>query len=177
MPAGKYDRPPFKDRFWAQVDILDPDECWEWIGTRDRHGYGKMGTNKKTKLSHRISYEMEIGEIPDGYCILHTCDNPPCCNPAHLWAGTHADNMRDMASKGRANNGRHARGGTYNHGSRNGMAKLTEDQVLEARRLHLLCDVTITELSRTYNVSQAAMSCLINGKSWKHVPFPKGLRE
>lgn len=81
-------------------------ECWEWQGTRLPSGYGRIGIAGKgqgvTDLTHRVAYRIANGEIPPGMEVCHTCDNPPCCNPDHLFLGTHADNMRDMSAKGRA---------------------------------------------------------------------------
>jgi hypothetical protein len=80
----------------------------EWQGGRDLQGYGQIfvrGQAKPTRLkAHRVSYELHVGPIPDGMCVCHTCDNPPCLNPEHLWLGTNADNTRDKTEKGRHHN-------------------------------------------------------------------------
>lgn len=75
-----------------------PDECWEWQGRRSAKGYGRGPHNEP---AHRFAYRMLVGRIPNGMLVCHHCDNPPCCNPAHLFVGTHADNMDDMVAKGR----------------------------------------------------------------------------
>lgn len=82
-------------------------DCWEWPGARNVNGYGTLATNGhgngvSKRLAHRVAYELEHGAIPEGKLIMHRCDNPPCCNPAHLQVGTDADNNRDKAAKGRA---------------------------------------------------------------------------
>lgn len=91
------------ERFWEYVNKTET--CWLWTGFRDSDGYGKfqIGTNQKKKSvrAHRFSYELVHG--PTELLVLHNCDNPPCVNPDHLYAGTHSDNMKDMYAKGRAN--------------------------------------------------------------------------
>lgn len=85
----------------------DEDECWEYEGCTNRAGYGRITIGSGPVLTHRFSYELFVGPIPDGIHVLHHRDNPPCVNPSHLWLGTHADNMADMAAKGRCpGNGR-----------------------------------------------------------------------
>lgn len=101
-------RRPLAERFWARVDVRGPDECWPWIGYLDADGYGQIaegGRCSEPLATHRVAWEQVNGPIPDGMDICHSCDNPPCCNPAHLFPGTHDDNMADMKAKGRANGG------------------------------------------------------------------------
>jgi len=90
------------DRFWEKVEVKGDDECWPWkasqVGTT---GYGQFRLNEQKPRAHRIAWFIANGTIPEGLKICHSCDNTLCCNPAHLWAGTQKENIRDMISKGR----------------------------------------------------------------------------
>lgn len=98
---------PFQDKSYMEALIKrfnegfkEEDGCWNWIwNTID--GYGRTLVKDKSLLAHRVSYELHIGEIPDGIYVLHKCDNPGCVNPDHLFLGTNTDNMRDMVNKSR----------------------------------------------------------------------------
>lgn len=92
-------------RFWRGVRRGDPDECWEWtgsrIGARINKGYGMFYDGERKVYTHRYSYEIHNGPIPLGIFVCHRCDNRPCCNPAHLFLGTNRDNVLDSLAKGR----------------------------------------------------------------------------
>lgn len=92
---------PRSNDFWSKINIKREDECWEWNCSAQKWGYGWLRIKGKNYLAHRLAYEFVHGEIPQGLHVLHKCDNPPCCNPNHLFLGTQADNVEDMKVKGR----------------------------------------------------------------------------
>lgn len=92
---------PVEGRFWSKVLKGTDQECWLWNASRIKDGYGKFSVSGVYQQSHRISWQLTNGPIPDGLCVLHRCDNPPCVNPNHLFLGTNLDNVRDMFAKGR----------------------------------------------------------------------------
>jgi len=147
-------------RIRAGVDVRGPDECWEWLRCRDKYGYGQTSVSKTKLGAHRVIWEITNGPIPPGMCVLHACDNSPCCNPGHLFLGTHADNMKDMAKKGR---GRGARG-EENHN-----AKLTDEIVLEIRRLYKAGGITQGKIAGKYGVSLPRIHYIVRRKTWRHI--------
>lgn len=101
------------ERFWPKVDRSGgPEACWPWVGTKNSAGYGRFCVSARRHprrpprvMAHRVAYRLCVGEIPAGLFVCHACDNPPCCNPAHLWLGTNADNTADRDEKGRTASG------------------------------------------------------------------------
>lgn len=157
-------RATLEERFWARVPNREPGECWEWDqgASRDRFGYGLIWRDGRYLRAHRVSWEIHHGrEIPEGMVICHTCDNPPCVNPAHLFVGTRADNMADMDAKGR-------RRAVPQPGESNGGAKLTEREVLEIRDAASRGE-GLASLMERYRVSKPTLSKIISRKSWRHV--------
>lgn len=152
------------DRFWEKVDkessqiFYNGTRCWEWTASKNITGYGKINIGGKLFGSHRFAYELTYGEIPDGLNVLHRCDNPPCCNPDHLFLGTHSDNSKDMSEKGRVSFGE-------NHWN----SKLTEERVIKIRNEFSFGNITHTELSKKYNVSRRTIGDIVNKKLWRHI--------
>ncbi len=96
---GVYNKCTGKERFWSRVNIKSKDDCWEWQAATDKNGYGRLGYKEKSgQGAHRVSWELVNGPIPDGLWVLHKCDNTKCCNPNHLYLGTHIDNVKDVAN-------------------------------------------------------------------------------
>lgn len=155
-----------KSRFWKKVDIRGEDECWPWMGAKwcgDGLLYGKLvwGSrgDQKWLHAHRVAYEFTNGAIGCGLCVCHKCDNPPCCNPKHLFLGTKTDNNADKKQKGRSANV---------VGELNPRSKLT-DEVVKEIRAWLENGVTQTFLAKKYGVTQAQIWRVKNGITWRHV--------
>lgn len=142
-------------RFWANVDKRGNSECWLWTGLRSTRGYGSIRYNGKMCIASRICYEIHHGPIPSGLCVCHTCDNPPCVNPSHLFLGTSADNAADRDAKGRHNPAR---------GSAHGGAKLTWHDVDYIRRAR----ETLRQLARKFGISISQVWRIRSGAAWSH---------
>lgn len=147
---------------WQRVDQGGPNECWEFTGATSGDGYGSVNLNGKTVGAHRIAWEAAHGPIPPGLHVLHKCDHPSCCNPGHLFLGTHADNMADRSRKGRTN--RESR----NAGSLNGYSRLTEETVRWARG-QIAAGRSRGAVARDLNVHRATVGYAVAGKTWRHV--------
>lgn len=152
--------PAVVERFWSKVDTSG--DCWPWRGGRDEDGYGQFSVNGRNVRAHRFSYELVVGPVPDGFQVCHRCDNPPCVRPSDLFLGTNAENLADMASKGRARVGDRRRTGAANP-----RAKLTEEQVREIRLRYAAGGVSQDALAAGYGVSQVAVSHIVRGLTWK----------
>lgn len=143
--------------------------CWPWTGDHNRNGYGraKVGGRKgKWRLATHLVWERENGPVPVGMQLLHRCDNPPCCNPAHLFLGTQADNVADCIAKGRARRG-------IFPGSMSNLASITEADALAIREAYARGGVYQRELGAMYGLQQSGVSAIITGRTWAHVPMPE----
>lgn len=141
---------------WKRVQIGGPDECWPWLGARRRKGYGHITVNRRGFITHRLAYQLANGVDPGELCVLHKCDNPPCCNPAHLFLGTHGDNNRDCAAKRR-----------NAHGERHRAAKLTVENVLAIRQRRAAGEEGKT-LAAEFGVTPALISAIHLRRIWRH---------
>ena len=153
-------RTPIEVRFWRNVQKSpDPEGCWIWKGTVNNKGYGRIGDPSSKNggvYVHRLSYSLHYGDIDHDLGVLHRCDTPTCVNPAHLFTGTQADNMRDCANKKRNQFGEaHAR------------ARLTDADVITIRRRYAAGGITHQSLADEYRVARQHMSGIISGRFWK----------
>jgi len=146
-------------RFWRFVSMPpEPNGCWLWIGTKLRSGYGIFYFRGNVRVrAHRMSYRLHFGEFDESMDVLHSCDNPSCVKPSHLYLGTHAQNMTDRDAKGRQARGR-----------RNGSAKLTDDDVRLIRKLRTT-GLTHPQLAANYGVTKQTIAALLNGKTWRSI--------
>ena len=144
-------REPVVERFWKYVEKTDT--CWLWTGAKDGGGYGVIGmggVGGKDEKAHRLSYMIHKGPIPDGKLILHSCDNPPCVNPAHLDPGTLQKNAEDRAIRGRQTR------------------KLQPAQIVQIRKL-IKAGMRLTSIANQFGVHATCILAIRDGRTWKHV--------
>lgn len=146
--------------FWKKVKRGDIDECWPWLGATLPDGYGKFRADGKFIQAHRFAYIISNGSIPATLCVLHECDNPPCCNANHLFTGTRKDNSDDRDKKGRNVN---------LLGEEHGGSKLTEADVRLIRADYIPFHFTVSMLATRHGVSVATIKQILSRKTWKHL--------
>jgi hypothetical protein len=151
---------------WSKVDKKGEDDCWNWLGYKNKQGYGRTWINDRGFYAHRVIFNLVFPNTitlnapkstNDFGFILHICDNPSCCNPKHLFVGTHADNMADKVAKGRSPDF---------SGDKGPRAKLSMTQAREARQLRKE-GVSARELALRFGLSLPCMKTLLAGKSYK----------
>lgn len=148
MSGGDWLNPEQIKKFWLKVDVGHSDTCWNWKASRNRsNGYGQVVIGYQHAYAHRVAYEIKHGYIPEGLFVCHTCDNPICCNPDHLFLGTNKDNVNDAMRKGR-------------------MGKLTQEQIDRIRHLRIEEQFSLRQLGQEFNVSISTISLIVNNKRW-----------
>ena len=143
---------PALEHVLRKIRIAD-NGCWEYTGFRNKQGYGRV----ENVLAHRVVYEALRGSA-NGLVVCHSCDNPPCCNPAHLFLGTRSDNSADKVAKGRVP-----------RGSQLPQSKITETDVVEIRR-RVAAGEPMRVVGAAFGIAQPTVSEIWNRKKWRHVP-------
>lgn len=142
-------------RFWSKVEVWQSKSvCWEWTGCKNSFGYGDFKLDGASTYAHRVAAQLAGVKLGPDDVVMHSCDNPACCNPGHLLVGTHATNVADRVAKRRSA-----------AGTRNGRSKLTEEQVIAIRA----DERTLTEVAKDYGVCIATISHIRKRKIWQHV--------
>ncbi|MFH1185964.1 MAG: HNH endonuclease, partial [Chloroflexota bacterium] len=171
--SNRWKRISLADRLWMKVERRGLDDCWPWTGVKYHGGYGRLRFGKRRIFAHRVAYEVSIGPIPNGMFVCHHCDNPACCNPAHLFIGTPADNSHDRDAKGRQSKGlkqslavlsNRPRGEQHPH------ARFTEAEVIEIRALRATGEWTYRALAKRFGTSHGQVQFIVKRVSWTHVP-------
>jgi len=147
----------FEERFWEKVRKTGSNSCWQWLAGKDHFGYGRIRVENINRVASSLSWEMHKGKIPKGSCVLHSCDNPECTNPKHLFLGTRADNVSDMMSKKRHRS---------LPGESNPNRKLTLKIVQKIRKEYSSRLFFQKDLAKKYEVSQAQISWITSNKGW-----------
>lgn len=145
-----------EERFWSKIDVRGPCECWMWRAGTNGNGYGHILWGEKRELAHRVSYSLANGPIPGGLHVLHKCDTPLCVNPAHLFVGTHTDNMRDKVDKGRGTKGESVP-----------QSKLTEEDVTNIRSMYTTGEFSQRKLGAIFKIDQSEISNIVARKVWR----------
>jgi hypothetical protein len=150
-------KPNKEDDIWKRI-IKQHDGCWIWQGAKDKDGYGWITILQKMYKVHRVAWSLCNGPIPEDMFICHHCDNPSCCNPAHLFLGTNSDNMQDMLGKGLGNKAK---------GERVFNAKLNEEAVMKIKAAY--GTKTQREIAKEFGITFQNVNMIIHGKTWKHL--------
>ena len=146
-----------KCRFWDKVEILDPNNCWNWTASKSSNTYGSFQYKNHSIRAHRMAWILAYGPIPNNLYVLHHCDNRLCCNPTHLFLGTQADNIKDCVKKNRNIKGESC-----------GMAKLTEKNILDIRS-KLSMGFRSCDLAILYKVCRYNIHLIKYRKRWTHI--------
>lgn len=148
-------------KFWEYVQVGTPAECWPWMRARMRKGYGVS----REGLAHRIAYRISCGPIPKAMFVCHSCDNPPCCNPKHLFLGTPKDNSQDAARKNRFPRTPRTFGASHHRST----AKLTPDQVMKIRKVYYPDGLTHRQIAECLGISRENVGQIVRENTWRHL--------
>jgi hypothetical protein len=161
------DQPDLRERFLRAVPDRPADGCWLWTRCKGRQGYGYISVEGRGRKATHVSIYLKTGEWPPkGMFVCHSCDNPPCVNPDHLWIGTCGDNARDMVAKGRNVHPNGLPPDKQPRGTRHGSAKLTEDDVRAIRA----SSEPYLKMAAHYGVDECTIYNVRSRRKWKHIP-------
>lgn len=155
--SGAYKSTQALNRFWSNV--VKSEGCWNWIGGKDKDGYGKLQLYGASLRAHRFAYKLYKGHIDDTLMVLHTCDNPSCVREDHLYQGTNEDNVQDRIIRQRQQS---------QWGEANPAAKLSTEIVLEVRRLWA-SGVRQVDIGKLFDIDPKYISSIVNNKCWTHL--------
>lgn len=157
----------------SHCDIKAISDCWEWRGARNKDGYGKVSVGMKDWRTHRLAFILAGNDLAEGELVLHQCDNPPCCNPRHLFKGSQLVNRRDCVAKKRTatgdKNGSRVHPEKVAHGDNHGLAVMTSEKVKALREMYDGGDHTIRKLSVYFRISNATVRQVTTRKTWRHI--------
>lgn len=160
-------------RLWSHISIANSDDCWLWQLRTDKDGYGKFSIQQSTFRAHRIVFYVYYQIDPLDKLVCHTCDNPTCCNPNHLFIGTERDNTLDARNKGRLNTASGEKHGTKTRPDRVARGEkhsnLTEQQVKDIRSLYTNERWTQQQIANKFGVQREVITSIIRGRTWKHI--------
>ncbi len=161
-------------RFQSHITKRGPDECWEWHRALEWFGYGRMVVRRKWRLkAHRVAFLLNGGNLSeDKPRVLHSCDNPKCCNPQHLRAGSDKENAEDKVSRGRQTKGEQTGPKVTGQRRKNGDpgVSFTPEDVVKIRALYREQGMTQRGIGVIYNVHQTVIGRIVNRRSWAHIP-------
>ena len=169
---------PLAERFWEKViKGAHESSCWSWDGAKTGFGYGVIGTGiaKRMDGAHRVSWQLHYGDIPAGSLICHTCDNPECCNPLHLFVGSYSDNMQDCKAKGRFSKPPISK----RKGVLHPMCRFSENEILQLRKAYRALPLSksgrnkklgsVSDLANTFGIRKEYLQVIVNGTAWAHL--------
>ena len=149
-----------KEMFWEKVDIRGSGQCWLWTAGKMKSGYGRFGVHLVSRRrshvwnSHRFAQMLTAGPPPVGAFVLHSCDNPSCCNPAHLRYGSHEENMADMRRRGRSRTGAKNVNAIFGEAEAEQIRQMARDGVVQRR------------IAEGLGISYSCVCNIINGRTW-----------
>ncbi len=146
-------------RFWKKISKDGENGCWKWLNAKDKDGYGKIRVQATDMRAHRLSWIIHRGQIPESSLILHTCDNPECTNPEHLYAGSNTNNMQDREARNRI---QHFKGEDCN------FSTLTSELIIKIREMRSAGGKQL-EIANLFGISRPHVSAICSRKVWKHI--------